>query len=119
MDNPGLLYEINNIDIELTRLRKKVFELNKRKQLLTSKIISNMKDSGETEIFHNGKKFVLEEAIRHSRKSDKNKKQDVLFVLQEQGVERPDAEELYSKLNKVLKGTEKVVTKLTDPKPRK
>ena len=106
MNNGSLLYEIDSIDKELARLRKKIRDLGKRKKELTANVIENLKESGEVSVTHNGKTYVLEERGRHCRKSDKKKKHDAILVLQEEGFHGAEAEEIYDKITEALKGPE-------------
>lgn len=112
MDIKSFVYEITSIDKELKRMRGKMRELEKKRGALFDKTIALMKERGETQITINGQQYTLEERVVHSRKADKKKKQDAMTLLQEQGIQRYDAEELYSKLDKALKGQEKVTLRL-------
>lgn len=106
MDVGSMLYEIDEIDKELVRLRKVMRELGDRKKQLTTKTIDTLKEKGETEYTHNGKKYMLEERVTHVRKTDKKKRQDAISILQEEGYETHEAEEMYEKITGALKGPE-------------
>lgn len=109
MDTASILYEIDGIEKELARLRKRVKSLNTRKKQLMDQVITNMKDSGETEVTIRGKKYYLEERARHGRKTDKKRKEDALHVLQEEGFQGHEAEEMYDKLTDALRGPEQTI----------
>ena len=109
MDIGSILYEVDGIDKELARLRKQVTELGKRKKDLMSQAINILHESGETSITHQGKKYVLEERQRHSRKTDKKKREDALSVLADEGFHGEEAEEMYGKLAGALQGPETVI----------
>lgn len=106
------VYEITSIEKELKRMRMKMRELDKKRRGLLEKTIKLMKDRGQSEITINGQKYSLQEQVIHARKGDKKKKQDAVTILEEQGIQRYDAEELYTKLDKALKGEEKVALRL-------
>jgi len=108
MDTGSILYEIDGIDKELVRLRKKVRELNDRKKSLMTQAITNMQDSGETSIVHRGKTYKLEERQRHTRKTDRKKKEDALLVLADEGFHGVEAEEMFDKLTGALRGPETI-----------
>ena len=112
MDTGSILYEIDGIDKELARLRKKVTELNKRKKDLMTQAIDNMHDSGETTITHRGKTYALEEHQRHGRKTDRKKREDVLTVLADEGFHGDEAEEMYNKFTGAMRGPETLSYKL-------
>ena len=56
MDTNSILYEVENIDIEINRLKVKMAELNTRKKKLMNQAINNIKDS-DTDFFYNGRKI--------------------------------------------------------------
>ncbi len=106
MDAGSILYEVDGIDKELSRLRKKMNELTKRKKELMVQAIDYMQESGETTIEHRGKTYVLEERSRHVRKNDKKKREDTMLILQEEGFDGVEAEEIYTKITDALRGPE-------------
>lgn len=106
MDIGSLLYEIDGITKELVRIRKTTKDLNTRKKNLTNQIISIMKDNGDDTLVHNGKTFELREIQRYGRKSDKKRHEDAIVVLQDEGINGDQAEDIYRKLSGVLKGPE-------------
>ena len=112
MDFGSILYEIDGIDKELARLRKKTSELNKRKKDLMTQAIEDMKESGETSVVHKGKTYTLEERPKHGRKTDKKKREDTLSILADEGFNGEEAEEMYNKLTGAMKGPETVIYKL-------
>ena len=107
MDTGSLLYEIDNIDVEVSRLRKEMKKLNDRKKELMTQAIENMKNNGEETITHRGKTYVLQERLKHTRKPDKKKKEDAMLILQDEGFHGTEAEEMYNKITDALKGPEK------------
>lgn len=107
MDSESLLYEIDNIDIEISRLRKNLKTLNERKKELTTQVIDNIQNSGQDTIIHGGKKYVLQKRQKHTRKPDKKKKEDTMLILQDEGFNGIEAEEMYNKITNALKGPEK------------
>lgn len=106
MDIGAIFYEIDSIDKELVRLRKKTSELNKRKKALVTNIIESLQDSGENTVTHKGKTYTLEERQRFGRKPDKKKREDALSILADGGFHGEDADEIYNKLTEALKGPE-------------
>ncbi len=106
MDTGSILYEVEGIDKELARLRKEVRELNNRKKDLLTQAVNNMKDSGDTQISHRGKTYILEERSRHARKNDKKKREDALTILNDEAVE------MYVKLTDALRGPETFIYRL-------
>jgi predicted esterase YcpF (UPF0227 family) len=112
--NASILYEIDSINKELTRLKKRVSELNKRKKTLTDKIITNLQETGETSISYNGKTYKLTE--KHITKNIKplQAKPQAIQILQELGIEDYQASEVFEKLTQTIKGEEKIVFKLQD-----
>ena len=106
MDTGSILYEVEGIDKELARLRKEVRELNNRKKDLLTQAVNNMKDSGDTQISHRGKTYILEERSRHARKNDKKKREDTLTILNDEGFHGNEADEVYVKLTDALRGPE-------------
>ncbi len=109
MDTVSILYEIESIDKELSRLRKKVRELNQRRKELLDQAVENMREAGEESITHRGKTYVLEERQRRGRKTDQKKKQDALLVLQDEGFHGEEAEEMYNKITGAMRGPETIV----------
>nr|QBK87237.1 MAG: uncharacterized protein LCMAC201_01390 [Marseillevirus LCMAC201] len=108
MDTGSILYEIEGIDKELARLRKKVRELNKRKKDLLEQAVNNMHESGETQIAHGGKTYILGERSQHVRKNDKKKRQDTLTILNDEGFHGDQADEMYDKITGALRGPETI-----------
>jgi hypothetical protein len=106
------LYEIQSIDKELVRLRKKTRELGSRKKNLLNQIVEGMKETGDTEIIHKGKTFTLEEQLRHTRKNDKKRKEDIMELLNGEGFQGTEAEEMYEKISGAMRGPETKVYKL-------
>lgn len=102
-----MLYEINNIDKELTRLRKKTRDLNDRKKILSQQAITAMRENDELQIKSGGKTYRVEEKAQYSRKGEKKKKEDAIAILIEEGYSKEDAEEMYIKLSGALKGVTK------------
>jgi hypothetical protein len=115
MDTQACLYEIDGIDTELVRLRKKVKVLNLRKKNLQAIVINNLKESGEEQYVHKGKKYIVEEQTRYSRKNDKKRREAALSVLGEEGIHGAEADDLYSKISSSFIGSEKVCYKLKKP----
>ncbi len=114
MDTGSILYEIDGIDKELARLRKRMNELNKRKKDLMTQAVEYMKDTGETQITHRGKTYILEERARHIRKNDKKKRDDTLTILNDEGFHGDEADEMYTKITGALRGPEMIIYKLKD-----
>lgn len=112
MDTGSLLYEIENIEKELVRLRTSVKELNSRKKDLERQIIEIMQDTDEQSITHNGKTYTLEETQHRGRKADKKKREDALAILAAEGYHGEEAEEMYNKLTSALRGPENITFKL-------
>lgn len=109
MDIGGILYELDGIEKEIVRLRKKLSGLNSRKKELTTKVIDIMKENGDETTKYNGKTYTLEQKPRHTRKPIKQKMTDVISILEEQGIERHEAEDIYHHITDAMKGPEKVV----------
>lgn len=112
MDINANLYEINSIDKELSRLKKQVNDLNKKKKALTQNIINKLIENGEKEIVYKNEKYILEEKQQRSRKNDKKKHNDTIQILNEAGYYGIDAEEIYSKLSDAFQGQGKVIYRL-------
>ena len=112
MDVGSMLYEIDEIDKELTRLRKVTRDLSTRRKDLMNKTIEKLRERGDTEYTHNGKKYILEERVKHIRKPDKKKRQDAISILQDEGFENHEAEEMYEKITVALRGPETNVVTL-------
>ena len=112
MNTGALLYEIQNIDKELVRLRKRTRELNQRKKNLLNQAVDIMIESGETSFTYQGKTYKLEEHKRHTRKNEKKKHADTLDILNTEGFHGEEAEEMYEKLSSAYRGPEVVSYKL-------
>ncbi len=112
MNTGGFLYEVQNIDKELVRLRKRIRELNQRKKHLLNQIIDTMKEYGETNFIYQGKTYKLEEHKHRIRKNEKQKHQDTLDILNAEGFHKEEAEEMYEKLLDAYRGPESVSYKL-------
>lgn len=112
MNVDSFIYEINNINKELRRLRKQMNELDKRKKSLMEKIIEISKETGIFEFNYKGKVYKVEPQKQRSRKGEKKKKEEVITFLQREGYELRDAEEMYNKLIDKFQGEEKVVYKV-------
>lgn len=112
MDVESILYEVNNIDKELSFLRKKHIELNKRKKKILDQAIDILNEKGEKDIVYKGQKYYIEEKSKHARKNEKKKKEDAIRILNEEGFYGHDADNIYGKIHNVLKGQERVIRTL-------
>lgn len=109
MNIGSVLYEIQELDKELKRLRKKTTELNKRKKDLMNKAIESARKTGDTSVTFKGQTYTIEERSRHTRKSNKQKRKDTLNILQENGIEGYEAENMYKAIQGAFRGPEKVI----------
>ena len=105
MDTSSILYEVENIDKEINRLKVKITGLNTRKKSLMNQAINNIKDS-DTDFFYNGKKISIKEKAVYTRKNEKRKKQDTLNILRDEGISN-NPDDLYNKITYALKGQQK------------
>lgn len=112
MDAESSAVELSTIETELARLRKKVASLNKRKKPLIESIINSMRESDQTERKFGGKLYKLEERTKRVRKSKKTIEQDILSLLDEQGIDREKATEIYQQITDSTVGSESVTFRL-------
>lgn len=108
MDAGAALYEVEQIDKELVILRKRTKELTARKKHLVMCAINNMLATEQSQIRYGNKTFVLKEQTRFARKATTQKRKDALSVLCEEGIYGDEAEQLYSRLTKALKGEQRI-----------
>lgn len=100
------MYEVESINKELARLRKKTRELGARKRGLLDKAADNLIARDETRIEHKGKVYNLVEKKLTTRKSNKDKKADAMNVITHNGFYGRDAEELLDQISAAFKGPE-------------
>lgn len=112
MDSGSMLYEVDNIDKELKRMRKKMKDLNTRKKELVNQIIEYMRENDKKEETYNGRKFILKEKPKSSRKAKQETKADIIAILNEEGFHGNEAEEMYNKIVSANKGPEEIVYEL-------
>lgn len=108
MNTDALLYEVQGLQKELTRLRSQMKRHNARIKDLMNQVIDNMRANDEVEHTYNGQTYHLKENKVHTRKAAEKKKKDALLVLEEEGIEGPGAEEVYHKLVDAFRGPEKI-----------
>lgn len=112
MDIYSTLYELTGINNELALVRKRLGALNKRKRELTANAIEQMNEQGETQMVVNGQKYIIEEKQKRERKKSSALYNDTLTILNEKGIDKSEAEEIYKELSMVLKGSEKTIFNL-------
>ena len=108
MNTDALLYEVQGQEKELKRLKGRVKTCNERIKDLMSQVYENMRQAGEEDHVYNGQTYHIEEKTVKTRKGDTKKRQDVLTVLNDEGIEGPDAEEIYEKVLGAMHGPETV-----------
>lgn len=116
MDIGGILYEIDEIEKELARLRKTSSELSKRRKTLSEKAIELLKESDSRVYIYNGKQYSVSEKIKTLRKNKKVIRKNLIELFQEEGITGIDAEEMYKKVFETIKGDSKTTVSLVAKK---
>lgn len=98
----SLLAEKEKIDNEIRNLRERIRYLNKRKKDIEYSVVHTLNRHNKKEYKFRNNTYKVEEKQLRKRKTEKQKKQDVLDVLKKYNI--PNASNVYSELQKSLQG---------------
>lgn len=113
----GQFYEIEQLEKENKRLKAELKKIrdtmngnlkknNSRIRELEMQIIKGLQSKGKDSIEYKGKVYHARAKIRHVRKSEKVKKEEIMNVLKETGEDEEEIENIYDKLSKAMRGDE-------------
>lgn len=110
MDIASSMYEIDQLEKEITLLNNKLLKHRKRKKVLMDNVSNYLLENDKKEIKVNGKTFILQEKVTKSRKKESDKKNAVANIIEEidPDVTQDKKDEIYSKIKTSLQGDEKI-----------
>lgn len=102
--------ELNSIKDEISRNLKKNKVLRKRKAELEMSISSYIESKDTHGLKYKNQAMTIEHSVSRNRKTEKQKKEDLLSYLNSINVKDP--QHVYEKIDNLRRGDEKEVTKL-------
>jgi len=106
------LAEAKNIKVEIDRMRKVLRDLNKKRNALTTEVITIMNDNEIEKVEFDGKEYKATDNITYARKTDQKKKEGIRDYLYKKGIYGLEADEMCDDLGGIIKGREKIKKKL-------
>jgi len=110
MSIQGDVAELEGLKQEITNLSRRLKKLRKHKQAVELKIMNYLHSKNTHGVKHRGTALVMEEKMTRSSKSNKQRRQDAISVLESYGVNYP--EEVLEKLMEARKGEQVSTNKL-------
>ena len=103
--------ELEAINAEIRRNNESNKKLRIRAKTLETQITSYLDSKDQEGLKYKGKKFLLEEKVRHNRRGKKDKEEDTIRLLGDLGIS--NTRDAYNRLMNIQKGEEIETRKLT------
>ena len=109
--------ELQNLNIELKRIKKTSSELRKKIKIVESNIMEYLKEKQQPGVKYHDTAIVIENKSKRTSKPKKDKEEDALRILEEYGIR--DSKNVLEQILDARKGDEIEINKLKIKKIKK